>query len=46
MNAEIKSMIKSWLSLLADFLRFFKWEPYDKIADELDSIVAKEDDAE
>lgn len=36
MNADVKALINSWLSLLADFLRFFKDEKLDEIADKID----------
>lgn len=42
MNAEIKSLINAWFSLLADFLRFFKNEELDKIADEIDAKLAED----
>lgn len=36
MNADVKALINAWLNLLADFLRFFKNEDLDKIADKID----------
>ena len=42
MNADVKAMVYAWLDLLVDFLRFFKWEPYDKIADEIEDFISKD----
>ena len=36
MNADVKALINAWLSLLADFLRFFKNEELNEIADKID----------
>ncbi len=42
MPTEVKDLIKAWLGVLVDFLRFFDNEDLNKIADELEAKLAED----
>ncbi len=42
MNADVKALINAWLSVLADFLRFFNNEDLNEIADKIDEKLAED----
>ena len=42
MPAEVKDLINAWLSVLVDFLRFFKNEDLNKFADQLEAKLTED----